>query len=114
MSESIGSHIIVDVWGGKGINDPKNLRKIFSEMAHAGKATILNILIHEFPTTGGLTGVAILAESHISVHTWPERDFAAFDIFMCGKSTPIKALSILEAAVTPEKIIVKHLERGII
>jgi len=50
-------------------------------------ATLLHIHLHHFTPNGGISGVAVLAESHISVHTWPERNFAAFDVFMCGDAS---------------------------
>jgi len=50
----------------------------------ASFATLLHLHCHQFSDSGGLSAVAVLAESHITVHTWPERDFAAFDVFMCG------------------------------
>jgi S-adenosylmethionine decarboxylase len=56
--------------------------------------------------------VAVLAESHISVHTWPERNFAAFDVFMCGESEPARAIPVLEAAFTPSKVEVEEILRG--
>ena len=62
----------------------------------AAKATLLHIHLHHFSEGGGISGVAVLAESHISVHTWPERAFAAFDIFMCGNTEPHRAMRVLE------------------
>jgi len=51
---------------------------------------LLHIHLHHFSHNGGVSGVAVLAESHISVHTWPERDYAAIDVFMCGHTSPVE------------------------
>ncbi len=56
----------------------------------------LHIHLHKFEDGGGISGVAVLAESHISVHTWPEKGFAAFDVFMCGNAEPRKALDVFK------------------
>jgi len=64
----------------------------------------LHIHLHHFTPNGGISGVAVLAESHISVHSWPERDFAAFDVFMCGDSEPEKAIEVLKAAFAPQRV----------
>jgi S-adenosylmethionine decarboxylase len=55
----------------------------------------------------------VLAESHISVHTWPERDFAAFDIFMCGNARPEEAISILKRSFLPKVMNITESLRGV-
>ena len=64
----------------------------------AAKATLLHIHLHHFQPSG-VSGVAVLAESHISVHTWPEKGFAAFDVFMCGDAEPRKALDVFKGTI---------------
>ena len=75
-------------------------------------ATLLHIHLHAFLPSGGLSGVAVLAESHISVHTWPERDYAAFDVFMCGDARPWEAVEILKRTFQAREIRVRELLRG--
>jgi len=58
--------------------------------------------------------VAVLAESHISVHTWPEHRFAAFDVFMCGDAEPEMAVEALKKALTPERIVMGKHKRGVV
>ena len=70
--------------------------------------------VHEFGGEGGVSGVAVLAESHISVHTWPELDYAAFDVFMCGTCNPEKAVETLCARLNPDRFTVDERKRGII
>jgi S-adenosylmethionine decarboxylase len=76
-------------------------------------ATLLHIHLHHFSPSGGISGVAVLAESHISVHTWPERNFAAFDIFMCGEAKPEEAIAILKRAFSPEVMKITENLRGV-
>ncbi len=80
-------------------------------MSEAG-ATLLHIHLHHFTPNGGVSGVAVLAESHISIHTWPERDYAALDVFMCGDSQPEKAIPVLERAFEPDTVEVGEHLRG--
>ena len=65
------------------INNSEFVRKIFLEAAKLGNVTIVNECFHEF-SPYGITGVLVIAESHMSIHTWPEHKYAAVDIFSCG------------------------------
>jgi S-adenosylmethionine decarboxylase len=75
-------------------------------------ATLLHIHLHHFTPNGGISGVAVLAESHISIHSWPERQYAALDVFMCGDSEPNKSLAVLQKAFNPKNIYVNEQMRG--
>ena len=76
------------------------------------KATLLHIHLHHFTPNGGVSGVAVLSESHISVHTWPEANYAAFDVFMCGEAEPMNSIEVLREAFSPSEIRVDELHRG--
>ena len=106
-----GRHYIVDFWGMKKLTDRHYIDTALRDAAIAANATLLHIHLHEF-SGGGITGVALLAESHISIHTWPEYDYAAFDVFMCGQSKPEKAVEILTQAFAPNEHDIKELLRG--
>ena len=82
--------------------DPAAIDRALRDAAEAANATILHSHFHHFGPDGGVCGVVVLAESHISIHTWPERDFAAVDIFMCGACDPYRSLPVLQAAFPPE------------
>lgn len=99
-----GTHIIADFWGAGNLDDLKIMEQAMREAVEAAKATLLHIHLHHFQPNGGISGVAVLAESHISVHTWPERGFAAFDVFMCGESEPQKAIDVLAKYFKPTRI----------
>ncbi len=107
-----GSHLIVDLWGAKKVDDTEFMEQVFREAVAACGATLLHIHMHHFTPNGGVSGVAVLAESHISVHSWPERDYAAFDIFMCGDAEPENAIPVFKRAFAPQRIEVNEYLRG--
>ncbi len=109
--EFAGRHYIVDFWGASYLDDVPTLKSALIDASITAGATLLHTYLHEFPN-GGVTGVALLAESHISVHTWPERHYAAFDIFMCGNSEPEKAVDLLKEVFKPTKVEVTEILRG--
>lgn len=109
-----GMHLIIDLFGAKHLDDMERMEKAMRECVEECKATLLHIHLHHFTPNGGISGVAVLAESHISVHTWPERDYAAFDVFMCGDSEPENAIAILKRAFHPENIGVHEELRGVV
>jgi len=106
-----GRHYIIDFWGMENLNNVDYIERAVKGAAVAAKATLLHMHLHEF-SGGGVTGVALLAESHISVHTWPEHDYAAFDVFMCGQSEVEKAVDLLCEAFSPDKQSINELLRG--
>ena len=110
--EYAGKHILIDIWGADNLDDRDLLTRTLKAAVDAAGATLLNLHIHQFTSTGGLSGAAILAESHINVHTWPERRFAAFDVFMCGKAKPEKVEAVIKQAYQPKKSTVEMRYRG--
>jgi|SRR5665213_2989722 len=109
-----GSHLIIDLWEAEGLDDRDRIEQALVDAVSAAGATLLHIHLHTFSDGGGISGVAVLAESHISVHTWPERGYAAFDIFMCGDADPRKALGVLKAAFNPGRIVIGEHKRGVL
>jgi S-adenosylmethionine decarboxylase len=107
-----GTHLIIDLWGAHNLDDIPRMEQAFRDAVRDCKATLLHIHMHHFQPNGGISGVAVLAESHISVHTWPERNYAAFDLFMCGDSEPQKAIPIFEKAFRPDRVVVTEHLRG--
>ena len=107
-----GTHLIIDLWGGSGYDDIDLMRATLRRAVDAAGATLLHLHLHHFTPNGGVSGVAVLAESHISVHSWPEADYAAFDVFMCGDSEPHKAVDVLRAAFSPSEVTVSEYLRG--
>ncbi len=109
-----GAHLLVDFWGGSRLNDAALMADALREAAEASDATVLHVHVHEFGGEGGVSGVAVLAESHISVHTWPELDYAAFDVFMCGNCLPQKAVAVLERYFAPTRSDISEQKRGVV
>ena len=107
-----GAHLIVDMFDAHHLDDLPRMEQAFLDAVSAAGATLLHIHMHHFTPNGGISGVAVLAESHISVHTWPERNYAAFDVFMCGIARPELAVEVLRSAFMPARIEVKEYLRG--
>ncbi|MBV9735118.1 MAG: adenosylmethionine decarboxylase [Acidisphaera sp.] len=109
-----GMHLLVDLWGAESLCDPARIDRALREAATAAGATVLHGHFHHFSPNGGVSGVLVLAESHISIHTWPERDFAAVDIFMCGGCDPYRSVPVLQAAFRPAEVRLSEQRRGLV
>jgi S-adenosylmethionine decarboxylase len=108
-----GTHLIVDLWGASNLDNVDAVDRALRAAAAAAGATLLGIDLHSFTPNGGITGVALLAESHISVHTWPERAYAAVDVFMCGDAKPLMAVEMLKRAFLPGMLTIAEHRRGV-
>lgn len=109
-----GAHVLADFWGAQQLEDIHYIEDALRKAIEACGATLLHIHLHHFGKGCGVSGVAVLAESHISVHTWPERGFAAFDIFMCGSCDPENALPVLQEYFRPERLESSLQKRGLV
>ena len=107
-----GTHLIVDLWEAERLDDLAHVEATLRDCVEAAGATLLHIHLHHFTPHGGISGVAVLAESHISIHTWPETGYAALDIFMCGCAEPRAAIEVLRTAFRPARLAVEEILRG--
>ncbi len=107
-----GTHLIIDVYGAGRLDELDHVEAALRDAVDAAGATLLHIHLHHFTPNGGISGVAVLAESHISIHTWPECGYAALDVFMCGETNPHATVEILREAFAPERIAVEEHMRG--
>jgi S-adenosylmethionine decarboxylase len=107
-----GTHLLIDLWGAENLGDPELIDRTLRDSALSAGATILHSHFHHFTPNGGVSGVVVLAESHISIHTWPERDYAAIDLFMCGACDPRDSIPVIEAAFRPSQTDIKEERRG--
>jgi S-adenosylmethionine decarboxylase len=108
-----GVHLIVDLHGAQGLDDIDLIETTLRRCVDAAGATLLHIHLHHFQPNG-VSGVAVLAESHISIHTWPEISYAAVDVFMCGNAQPHKAIEVLKGVFLPGMVTLAEHKRGVI
>ena len=119
----MGEHLLLDLYGVAPalLRDAAALETALRDAADALGATILHAHLHRFDSVrtglpvgeqGGVTGVLLLAESHLSIHTWPEHGFAAIDAFMCGTGTTHAARAVFERALAPQRVDVRIVRRG--
>ena len=106
-----GEHYILDIWGFDTSLRDVDFDVILMKASEIAKAKKLYSHIHKF-NDGGLSGVAVLEESHISFHTWPEREYVAFDIFMCGDTKPNLAVELIKKEIKAVKSNLKVFKRG--
>ena len=107
-----GLHLLIDFWDSKHLQDQALIKKALKKAAEACGATVLKIVLHSFGDGAGITGIAVLAESHISIHTWPEINYIALDVFVCGNCDPHKAVPVLRKFFEPKKVRVTENFRG--
>ena len=107
----VGEHITLDFLGVKNDYPPDFYEKIFYKISKKAKVELLKISSHKFEPQG-FTSVALLAESHMSFHTFPERGVVSFDFFTCGKISPRVALNILKKEIDHKRIVVNNFDRS--
>jgi S-adenosylmethionine decarboxylase len=107
-----GTHLIIDLFGARRLDDLKHVERTLKRCVEVAGATLLHIHLHHFTPNGGVSGVAVLSESHISIHSWPEADYAALDVFMCGEARPHLAIAVLKEAFDAQDVVVKEHLRG--
>ena len=107
-----GRHLILDLYGAENASDLHLMRQAMIEAVTEAGAHLLHIHLHHFTINKGISGVAVLAESHISVHTWPEVGFIAFDVFMCGEANPGKAVDVFRRYFHPKRYKLTEFKRG--
>ncbi|MFO8052952.1 MAG: adenosylmethionine decarboxylase [Candidatus Omnitrophota bacterium] len=108
-----GTHLIIELWDAKNLSSLPKIRKSLKDSVKAIGATLLNISLHKFSPSGGVSGVAVISESHLSIHTWPEYKYAALDIFVCGQVDPYKAIKVLKKQFQTSNIQINEIKRGI-
>ena len=107
----VGEHITLDFLGVKKVYSPSFYEKVIYKIAKAAKVEILNVSSHKFEPQG-FTLVALLAESHFSFHTFPEKEIISFDFFTCGKINPKVALKILRNEIQHKRVVTNAFDRS--
>lgn len=109
----VGRHTICEFWGASNLQDAAHTEQALQRAVDAGRATLIKTVVHQF-SPHGVTAVAVLAESHLSIHTWPEQGYAAIDYFTCGTSVDTEAmLRSLEASYQPHRVETREIARGV-
>ncbi|BAU27459.1 S-adenosylmethionine decarboxylase [Aneurinibacillus soli] len=112
---TFGRHVAIDVWGVdfELLNSAEFLKNHMVEAAEACGATVLSVQAQQFEPQGA-TVLVMLSESHISIHTYPEKGFAALDCYTCGETVdPQIAIDYMVSILKPEKYYAKKLIRGV-
>jgi len=109
-----GIHLICEFWQTQCIDsNPQKILKVLKEAAKASGSKVVGESFYAFQPYG-FSAIVLLAESHISLHYWPEFEYLAVDIFTCGKTNPYKALEVLKKSFNPKNLQLVEVKRGLI
>lgn len=112
--KALGRHLLIEYYGcdAEILNDVAQIEEAMTEAAHRTGATIVKSIFHLF-NPHGVSGVVVIAESHLAIHTWPEYGFAAVDLFSCGQGVdPYAAVSYLGTRLGACSQEVQEIPRG--
>jgi S-adenosylmethionine decarboxylase len=112
--KAIGRHIILEMWGCSNLDSIETAERALREMVVALDVNLLDLKVYPFSPVG-VTGMAIVSESHLVIHTWPEHAYAAVDVFTCGAPRdPQAAVAVLREHYQPERIQLMEINRGLL
>ncbi len=112
----LGRHVLAEIWGCDFdiLNDMQKVEEIMVKAALEAGAEVRECVFHKF-SPQGISGVVVISESHLAIHTWPELGYAAVDVFTCGeKVDPWDACNYLTSQFCAKKIVAKETKRGIL
>lgn len=112
--KTLGRHLLVELYqcDNRVISDVRKIEEIMVGAAKHAKATIVDVVFHNF-NPNGISGVIVIQESHLAIHTWPEYNFASVDIYTCGSSVnPWKAYNYLHKRFKAKNVTAMELKRG--
>ncbi len=112
----LGRHLLLDLYDcdPRAIADTAKVERIMVRAAKATKAHIVDVIFHTF-SPQGVSGVVVIAESHLSIHSWPEFGFASVDIYTCGTSIdPWKAYKVLKRGFSAKRMTAAEIKRGVL
>lgn len=114
--KSLGRHILAEMYNCNReiLNDVEKIKEIMVNAAITAGAEVVEVVFHKF-SPYGVSGVVVISESHLAIHTWPEYGFAAADLFTCGDHVnPWKAFEYLNNYLQAEQVITFEAKRGIL
>ena len=110
---ALGRHYLIELWQADNLDRPDVGEEALIETVRATGGTLLETHFIPFPN-GGYSGVCIIAESHVTIHTWPENEYAAVDMFTCGPTMDFEAgMDVLVKYFSPRSVQVAEVKRGI-
>lgn len=112
--DTLGTHLLVEYEGcdPELLNDETRIRALMRQAATAAGATEVAVVFHRF-SPQGITGVVVVEESHLSIHTWPEHGYASVDFYTCGECHPERAQEVLRRGLGAKRCEVMRIDRGI-
>lgn len=110
----LGRHLLADLYDcAERLDDAVLIDTALRAAVGAARATLIDVRLHHFGPGQGVTGVALLAESHISIHSWPEHGYAALDFFLCGGANDADAaLAVMVERLRPRQVVTHDHARG--
>ena len=111
----LGRHLLAEFYDCEtdALNDPGQIERLMNEAARLSGATVVQSVFHMF-SPHGVSGVVVVEESHLAVHTWPEHSYAAVDYFSCGEVDCDAAVRYLADHLAPSRVETKEVPRGVI
>jgi len=109
----VGTELIVDLWepGAVDLTDPGQVREAILKAAVASRSSVVRSSCHR-TDVGGVSAFVLLKESHISIHTWPDRGYVAVDAFTCGNTDCRAAVREIERIFEPRRVEIRAVDRG--
>lgn len=114
--KSLGKHLIVELYdcNNKILNDVREVERVMVDAAKKARAHIVDVIFHSY-NPQGVSGVVVIAESHLAIHTWPEYAFASVDIYTCGEEIdPWVACEYIESKLKARNSTTLEMKRGVI
>jgi len=103
-----GTHLIIDLFGARRLDDLQHIKATLKRSVDAAGAKLLHMHVHRFAPNGGVSAVAVLAQGHLSIHSWPGAGYVAVDALMGGAARPQSAFEVVKRAFKPAKATVKE------
>jgi len=116
VDNPIGMHVVLDLYecDPQILDDIEKIEEILTEAAEVANATVIDKRFHKF-SPQGVSGVVVVSESHIAIHTWPEHGYAAVDVYTCGDHTmPLKASEYIIRELKCKRPTLVKLDRGLL
>ena len=112
--DTFGRHVLVELHGCDHalLDDQATIATLMHEAAEAAGATVVGKMFHTF-SPQGVSGVVVVEESHLAIHTWPEHGYAAIDMFTCGDCHPDRARDVLARGLQASRSETLLVERGL-